>query len=1290
MQPFFRLFLSVLWVASSTTAARAEEIGASWRTVFPKVEQAGFSSIAAGPEGLVAVRGGQVCLSGDGESWRPVDSAFAMTAAAYGAAGYVAVGPKGAIRFSRSGYAWQQVPAGTNRNLLRVVWSGEAYVAISDGAILRSVNGVDWSEAAAPAGAVLRDLFVMGNSLCVVGRLGRVVTSADHGVSWSEVTSGTTLDFKSGVAVTGGALLGTVDGADQSSVIYWKTAEGFLPADTTLKAPIGEIDGTMLAVPNAGVDLVASTDGVTWTPFEAARALGQPVGMAPLGDSQVIVGAEGKTLIAEPGFSYNSYAAAFSLQSVISVEAKCYAVGHSGAVFVSETSSGWWKSSSVGANRLWRASVSRGQDWVAVGREGQAARMQLGFPGSVLVDPSKPDLHGVATSATDYVAVGKGGVIFRSPTGQTWEAVTSGISGDLYGIAHANGRFTAVGAAGVILRSTDGVTWEVAAQDGADLHGIAYLNGEWVAVGQGGTIRVSTDGDTWQTRASGSTRTLRALARQGTRTYVVGEGGTVLSSPDHQNWRTLQAPRGTVYDLTGVAVHKGQLLISGSLGLFEDQIANSASKGKIYTAVVPRQFRKIDPAGDLATVDTFGNLVIAAGADGKVRTSRDGRSWTTSRIPNGGDIADLRSNGSICVAGGPDGLYFSTDAITWQPAVVGRRQDAQYRWETLPTSINRIIWANNQWVACGALSLLTSQDGRTWQEPFRNALTLITYDAITYGVGKYVTAVDFGRLFASANLVDWEWNTPSYNGGTRNVEWTGGNFVSTAVGNAPTLISANGLAWTGGAPCPTVGGSRLRRVNGLTFAPGPKERISSTLTGTAWRTHSLGPDPTSGTSRAYTDLTFFKGSYVAVGTGGLISTSKDGDQWTYEEGAVAPVFTRVASMGGRFVALSDRSGVLSSPDGARWTLHRPGDYPGEPLRDLAWSGSHAVIVGDTVLRSSDLDKWTESPLPAGVTLDRVAWNGSRFIAYGGGRTYASDTGATWTETSSAGGTAEAICATPAMSLILTSTTLLTSPDGITWTSRPAVFGWQGDYDSLAWDGGRFIATGTAAYAAFSPDGITWTVSVGNRHQIRSITRVPGGLLARAEGDYEIVRSTNALTWTPLHTATQITDLAVTGNYWLAVHSNGRVSRSEAMAFPPLHVDLASEGISGDLSPAADVNGDGIGNLLARYFGIPVGSPTTEADRLRLPALTPDAATGTRLKFSLPPNVPSYLELRIERSGDLSHWNEIARRPVSGIWTGTQAASEIRGATGREVEITLDPPAAGAPPRFFRARVVDAP
>ena len=121
-------------------------------------------------------------------------------------------------------------------------------------------------------------------------------------------------------------------------------------------------------------------------------------------------------------------------------------------------------------------------------------------------------------------------------------------------------------------------------------------------------------------------------------------------------------------------------------------------------------------------------------------------------------------------------------------------------------------------------------------------------------------------------------------------------------------------------------------------------------------------------------------------------------------------------------------------------------------------------------------------------------------------------------------------------------TLLTSPDGITWTSRTSGFGSQNIY-AVAFGNGLFVAVGSNGVLTTSSDGITWTARTANMgtNGIFAVTyanslwvAVGGGGGTTNTGG--ITYSSDGITWTrksqSITVAARYNDVVWNGTNWI--------------------------------------------------------------------------------------------------------------------------------------------------------------
>lgn len=187
--------------------------------------------------------------------------------------------------------------------------------------------------------------------------------------------------------------------------------------------------------------------------------------------------------------------------------------------------------------------------------------------------------------------------------------------------------------------------------------------------------------------------------------------------------------------------------------------------------------------------------------------------------------------------------------------------------------------------------------------------------------------------------------------------------------------------------------------------------------------------------------------------------------------------------------------ALGAGCGADWTWRNPLPQ-GNPLNSVVWSGTQFVAVGEggTILTSPDATAWTPRSSNSKATLNAIAGNGSRMVAVGVQAILASQDGTSWTALPTQAvlnGVAWGGDRFVAVGYDQTtqSTVILTSPDGLDWTTRL-----QNTGNALAdvtWDGGQFVAVGGTVLT--SPDGITWTEQPTALHPTNNTSIFPYGV-----------------------------------------------------------------------------------------------------------------------------------------------------------------------------------------------------
>jgi hypothetical protein len=349
-----------------------------------------------------------------------------------------------------------------------------------------------------------------------------------------------------------------------------------------------------------------------------------------------------------------------------------------------------------------------------------------------------------------------------------------------------------------------------------------------IFVGTGGIILRTTDQyelHSWSVVPSGTTSTLRQViyyskdlqnSAAPVTTYIaVGDNGTILTSADGASW-TLQ-DSGTTVNLIGSSM---QSLASGR------RFIAAGEDGTLLESTNAIDWHQVAPLPAPQKLVVLDNLE-ARGENGLSMTPAP----FTSDSPNDGTFSMLYD-------------VYGSGAVTG--AALG----------------------NGRWVVVGGGSSGASLDGIHWSSKLVDA----TFEAVTFGNGKFVAVTGDGKIGVSNDGLNW---TFDYNVPTKLFHAVGfgvGRFVALG-GGGTILISNDGVTWT---------------------------------------------DKTLGSAGNLYAITYHEGTFVGVGANGSVVRSTDnGDTWTTSSSFTGDTYG-VAYGNGRYVAAGADGKVAYSLDGKTW------------------------------------------------------------------------------------------------------------------------------------------------------------------------------------------------------------------------------------------------------------------------------------------------------------------------------------------------------------------------------------
>jgi len=242
---------------------------------------------------------------------------------------------------------------------------------------------------------------------------------------------------------------------------------------------------------------------------------------------------------------------------------------------------------------------------------------------------------------------------------------------------------------------------------------------------------------------------------------------------------------------------------------------------------------------------------------------------------------------------------------------------------------------------------------------------------------------------------------------------------------------------------------------------------------------------------------------------------------------------------GVWVAVSTTGDVMTSSDGMDWTQTRTANDG--TWHDLIYANGLFVALNGTrtsatqAMTSTDGVTWTTHAGVSGIDWRSLAYGAGLFVAVGWDNLRTNQTvmtspdGATWTSRNSADDTktwlgvtyADGRFVAVAQGTSTRSAAVMYSTDGINWTSgvapSPTTRGWQ----AVTYGGGLFVATsgtcsGCADQVMTSSDGVTWTTRSSSASKSWGSIAYGDGLFVAVSnygGGVRVMTSPDGITWT---------------------------------------------------------------------------------------------------------------------------------------------------------------------------------
>jgi len=323
----------------------------------------------------------------------------------------------------------------------------------------------------------------------------------------------------------------------------------------------------------------------------------------------------------------------------------------------------------------------------------------------------------------------------------------------------------------------------------------------------------------------------------------------------------------------GVSVTANWVAVGGS------GIIAKSTDGNVWTPAASKGGITLAGEGVAYGKDNLGgNLWVAVGQGGLIAKSTDGNTWTPAATSTYGNVGGITSVGQsvaygkdasgagLWVAGGQGGLIAkSTDGNTWTPAATSTYGNVGgITGAGRGVAYGKDSLGNGLWVAVGYGGLIAkSTDGNTWTPAATS----------TYGNVGGITTYGFGVAYGKDNLGAGLWVAVGY----------GGLIAKSTDGNTWTPAATSTYGNVGGITTIGRGVAYGKDASGagLWVAVGYGGLIAKSTDGNTWTPAASNGGLTNyafGVAYGKDDLG--SGLWVAVGQGGLIAKSTDGNVWT--------------------------------------------------------------------------------------------------------------------------------------------------------------------------------------------------------------------------------------------------------------------------------------------------------------------------------------------------------------------------------------------------------------------------
>jgi photosystem II stability/assembly factor-like uncharacterized protein len=565
-------------------------------------------------------------------------------------------------------------PFPTWKDLKSIVWAGDKYVAVgSQGAILLSSDGANWSRGQSPIDNPLTSVAWSGRQLVAVGDTGAILTSV-NGLEWKSINSGTWKHFKK--VIWGGSRFVVVGDARDNNPTHaigaiYTSPEGnaWTLADTTDR-PLTSVawnGNRYVAVGYYGIR--TSTDGAAWAQVQFKTSLTEPTvaaGIAVL-DSGFILTTGTKTMFCSVnGTDWTESGSGHPrpIRTVHFAKNRFIAFGDSNliltAVLTNVLKLPWQPPREDQPRAALRSVAWSGKEFLAVGDTGAVCSSTDGIRWSKMSSEGIPQFRQMIRGRDLFCGITSNRELFTSPDGLSWVRQTAP---PIHDITWTGRRYYALTADSGVVVSQDAAAWQVVDHKFESASTLISSKGDTLVVIGYKTNRnicsFSIDGTAWKNSWMSSQSDLVVWHNKLTWTgnLFIGVGSHLSASKDGVAWNTT-----TDYSLSSMSPltatgHGKQLVIFTSKGYIY------LEGGKQYGT---RGLQML-PGGIFPPIRSAlwsGDRYFAVGDSGAILNSFDGEAWTRIKQDDKGtpDLEFVLQSGNRIYAFGKKGVVLSTDA----------------------------------------------------------------------------------------------------------------------------------------------------------------------------------------------------------------------------------------------------------------------------------------------------------------------------------------------------------------------------------------------------------------------------------------------------------------------------------------------------------------------------------------------------------------------------------------------------------------------------------------------------